>query len=72
MNDRNVIKSINMLYLFLRVFFIPVLLFGYLLFQFTIKKKKFIELKNDLFFVIVFSAMIFLLYFLLQKRENPS
>lgn len=54
-----------MFYIFLRVFIIPLLLIGYVFFQLFFKGKKLTELKTDILYVVVFTAIILLLYFLL-------
>ena len=53
-----------MFYIFLRVFLIPLLLIGYIFFQLLFKQKKLSELKNDVLYVVVFTIIILLIYFL--------
>ena len=54
-----------MFYSFLRIFAIPVVLTGYILYQFIAKKKRFSELRVDISYVLMIAAVYFIFYYLL-------
>jgi len=54
-----------MTYVFIRIFLVPLLLIGYLLYQILIKNKKLTAIQNDCIFIVVTCVVILLFYFLI-------